>query len=54
MDATVAAAVGTSLTTFKTDALTQLATVVPLGMGIAIAVAILFKAVGWFRGLAKI
>jgi hypothetical protein len=54
MDATVATAVGTALTGFKTDALSQLATVVPIGMAVAISVALLFKTIGWFRGLVKI
>jgi hypothetical protein len=54
MDATVAGAVTTALTTFKTDALAQLATVVPLGIAVTISVALLFKTIGWFRGLVKI
>jgi len=54
MDATVATAVETAITSFKTDALTQLATVVPIGIAVTISVALLFKTIGWFRGLVKI
>lgn len=54
MDPTVAGAVTTAITTFKTDALAQLAVVVPIGVAVVITVALLFKTIGWFRGLVKI
>lgn len=54
MDATVAAAVTSGVTSFKTDALAQLATVLPIGLAVTITVALLFKTIGWFRGLVKI
>ena len=54
MDPTVAGAMTTAITTFKTDALSQLALVVPIGIVVTISVALLFKTLGWFRGLVKI
>lgn len=54
MDATVAAAVTSGITSFQGDALTQLATVVPIALVVTISVALLFKTLGWFRGLVKI
>jgi len=54
MDSAVATAVGTAITDFKGDALTQLATVVPLGIAVVISVALLYKTIGWFRALVKI
>lgn len=54
MDSTVAAAVTAALTDFQGDATTQLATVLPLAIGVTITVALLFKSIGWFRALIKI
>lgn len=45
MDPTVAGTLNTQLTGFAGDAMTQLGAVLPIGMGVAITVAIIFF--GW-------
>lgn len=54
MDATVAAAVTTAITGYKTDALTQLGGLIPIAAAVLISVALVFMVVRWFRALAHV
>ena len=54
MDTTVAGALSTALTTFKGDAMTQLGTVLPLAIGVAITVGVLFFGIKLFRSIAHV
>lgn len=54
MDTGVSTALGTALTGFKTDAMTQLADVLPIAAVVLVTVAVLFIAIRWFRALAHI
>lgn len=54
MDGTVATAVTTAITSFKTDALSQLGTLIPIAAAVLITVALVFRVVGWFRAMAHV
>jgi len=54
MDATVAAAMTTGLTSIKTESLEQLAANVPLALGVVITVAVLFFGIRTFRAIAHV
>lgn len=54
MDATVGAALSTAVTTFKTDALSQLGTILPIAIPVIVTVALVFMGVRWFRALAHV
>lgn len=40
------------LDTFATDTYTQLGTVIPIGLAVAVTVVLVFKSIGWFKKLA--
>lgn len=52
MDAAVINAVTNGVTDFKTDSLTQLAAIIPLGLAVMITVILVFKTISWFKKLA--
>lgn len=54
MDSTVSAALSTELTGFAGDALTQFGSVLPIGLGVVITVAVAFFAIKVVRGLMHI
>lgn len=54
MDATLATTLGTQMTTFKADALTQVGAVLPLALGVAISVAVVFLGIRIFRAIAHV
>lgn len=54
MDTTVGAALTTAITSFKTDALGQLGSLIPIAAAVVITVALVFMVVKWFRALAHV
>lgn len=52
MDGGVSSALNTAITGFSTDALTQLAVVIPIAIVVMITVVLLFKSLGWFKRLS--
>lgn len=54
MDATVAGALSTAVTGFKTDSISQLGSILPIALPVAITVALVFMGVRWFRSLAHV
>jgi len=52
MDAGVSSAVSTAVNTFSTDALGQLAVIIPIGIAVMITVVLVFKSLGWFKRLS--
>jgi len=52
MDAGVASALNTGITGFQTDAFTQLAIIVPLGIAVLVTIVLIFRSLGWFKKLA--
>jgi len=51
MDATLAATLSTQLTTFAGDATEQFGVVLPIALGLAISVSVVFMAIRWFRAI---
>lgn len=54
MDATLAADLGTQLTSFKTSAITVLGDNLPVALGLTISVAVLFFGIKAFRAIAHV
>jgi hypothetical protein len=54
LDAGVNSAATAGITGFKTDALTQFGTVLPIAFGILVTVALVFAAISWFRALVHL
>jgi type IV secretory pathway VirB6-like protein len=54
MDTGVAEAVTTALSTFKTDALAQIAGVLPVALPVTITVGLAFMGIRLFRGIAHV
>jgi hypothetical protein len=52
MDAGVASALAGGIQGFQTDAFTQLAIIVPLGIAVLITIVLVFRGLGWFKKLA--
>lgn len=52
MDAGVQSALGVAITGFSTDALTQLAVIVPIGIAVMVTIILVFRSLGWFKKLA--
>lgn len=51
--ATISTAIGTGLTQVSSDAMGVIGTIVPIALGIAGAVFVVRKAIGWFKSMAK-
>ena len=54
MDAGVSSALSNGVSTFSSDALTQLAVIIPIGIAVLITVVVFFKALGWFKRLSTL
>jgi len=54
MDAGVLTALTAGIGDFATDATAQLAAVLPVGLTVAISVAVLFMGIRWFRSIAHV
>jgi len=54
MDTDLSQALVVGVTTFKTDALAQLGTILPIALGVAISVALLYKGISFFRSIAHV
>lgn len=54
MDATVAAAITTAVTSFQGDAIDQLGTILPLALPVIVTVALVFMGLRWFRALIHV
>jgi hypothetical protein len=52
MDAGVSSALTGGITTFQTDAMTQLAVIIPLAIVVLVTVVLVFKSLGWFKKIA--
>lgn len=52
MDATLANTLTSEMTGFKDDLLTQFGALLPIALGVAISVAVVFAVIGWFRAIA--
>lgn len=54
MDSAVASSLTAQLTTFQGDVFTQLGTVLPLAIPVAITIALAFMGIRWFRAVAHV
>lgn len=54
MDATLAASLESGLTTFSSDAATQLAAVLPIALGLLVSIAVVFFGIKMFRAIVHI
>jgi hypothetical protein len=54
LDAGVNSSAIGGITTFKTDALTQFGTILPIAFGVLVTVALVFAAISWFRALVHL
>ena len=54
MDTTVAGALSAGLTSWKGDVASQIAVVLPLALGLAVTIAVVFFAIRLFRGIAHV
>lgn len=54
MDATVSAALTTGVTGFADDAVAQLASVLPIALGVTITVGVLFLGIKIFRAITHV